>query len=251
MTLRSLLLFLLGALACLADSAAIVADGQPGEEVLARYLDQVRTQSVQLRDLDMDVEIEAELPRLNRKGKLSALRSVSKVGQITYRAITFQGDDAIKRDVIARYMQAEIEGSKKPGLGINRENYKFRYAGSHGSGDWELHLYQVTARKKLPGLFNGWVWVEAKTGLPVREQGEFVKSPSVFLRRIDFVRDFLLEGGKALPVSIASTIETRIVGRAEIRVSLSNYHPAGAGQQTAQAENRATLIAAANAPERN
>jgi len=236
LTLRFPLLLLLGATLISVGAAAPPPPDDPvGQEVLERYLAQVRSQAVQLRELDMNVEIEAELPRLSRKGKLNALRSIGKVGQVTYKAITFQGDDSIKRDVIARYMQAEVEGSQKPGLSITPENYKFRYAGSHGTGDWQLHLFELSPKKKLPGLFQGWIWVEAKTALPVREQGEFVKSPSVFLRRITFIRDYRIEDGQARPVTIASTIETRIVGKAEIKIALSNYHPADAPTQTAQA----------------
>lgn len=235
MSFRLPLLILLSTALVRADGSPADADERAGEQVLARYLEQVRSQSVQLRDVDMNIEIEAELPSLSRKGKLSALRSIGKVGQVTYKAITFQGDDSIKRDVIARYMQAEVEGSQKPGLSITPENYKFRYAGSHGSGHWHLHLFELSPRKKLPGLFQGWIWVEATTALPVREQGEFVKSPSVFLRKISFVRDYRIEDGQARPVTIESTIHTRIVGKAQIKIALSNYHTAPAPRQTAQA----------------
>lgn len=213
---------------CLAALALAAEPGQAqaGEEVLQRYLAASRDQSRQLREVEMNVEIDASLPKLNRKGKLSALRAIGRLGQITYKAITFQGDDSIKRDVIARYMQAEVEASKQPSLGIQSENYKFRYAGYHKEGDWELYLYELTPKQKKAGLFRGWIWLEAKTALPVREEGEFVKSPSIFLRRIAFTRDYLVQDGLSVPSAIRSTVETRIVGKAEIQVRYSNLHPA-------------------------
>ena len=191
---------------------------------MQRYLAASKEQSRQLRDVEMNVEIDASIPKLNRKGKLSALRGIGRLGQITYKAITFQGDDSIKRDVIARYMQAEVEASQKPGLGIEAANYKFRYADHHVNGDWELYLFELTPKQKKPGLFRGWIWLEAKSAMPVREEGEFVKSPSVFLRRISFTRDYLVQDGVSVPSSIRSTIETRIVGKAEIEVRYSNMH---------------------------
>jgi len=191
---------------------------------LQRYLAASKEQSRQLRDVEMNVEIDASIPKLNRRGKLSALRGIGRLGQITYKAITFQGDDSIKRDVIARYMQAEVEASQKPGLGIEAANYKFRYADHHVNGDWELYLFELTPKQKKPGLFRGWIWLEAKSAMPVREEGEFVKSPSVFLRRISFTRDYLVQDGVSVPSSIRSTIETRIVGKAEIEVRYSNMH---------------------------
>jgi hypothetical protein len=213
---------------CLA-ALAVAADDRPAneaaaQETLQRYLAASKEQSRQLRDVEMNVEIDASIPKLNRKGKLSALRGIGRLGQITYKAITFQGDDSIKRDVIARYMQAEVEASQKPGLGIEAANYKFRYADHHVNGDWELYLFELTPKQKKPGLFRGWIWLEAKSAMPVREEGEFVKSPSVFLRRISFTRDYLVQDGVSVPSSIRSTIETRIVGKAEIEVRYSNMH---------------------------
>ncbi|MEP7361981.1 MAG: hypothetical protein ABI972_01900 [Acidobacteriota bacterium] len=211
------------ALALDADQGA-KNEATAAQEVLQRYLAASNEPSRQLRDVEMNVEIEAYLPKLNRKGKLSALRGIGKLGQITYKAITFQGDDSIKRDVIARYMQTEVEASKKPGLAIEPANYKFRYADHHVNGDWELYLFELTPKEKKAGLFQGWIWIEAKSALPVREEGEFVKSPSVFLRRISFTRDYLVQDGVAVPSTIRSTVETRIVGKAEIQVRYTNLH---------------------------
>jgi hypothetical protein len=152
--------------------------------------------------------------------------------------MTFQGDDSIKKDVIAKYLQAELEaGAANKSLNIVPQNYKFKYWGIYGEGNWRLHLFELEPRKKQAGLFKGWLWVEAKTALPVREQGEFVKSPSVFLRKIEFIRDYELRDGQARPVSIESTIQTRLVGNAEVRVKYSNYEKVTESADNAQARN--------------
>lgn len=199
-------------------------DGQP---FLQQYLTATKGQDEKLRGLAMDVEIEASVPSLNRKGKFHALRSVSKLGQITYRAITFQGDNTIKNDVIARFLQAEKEAAEK-GLNLGRtpENYKFKYYGAYGQGDWKLHLFELTPKEKKPGFFQGWLWIESKTGLPVREQGEFVKNPSIFLKRVEFVRDYEIRDGVAVPMKMDSQIQTRVAGKAEMSVRYLNVEKA-------------------------
>ena len=95
-------------------------------------------QDEKLRGVAMKVDIDASLPSLNRKGKFHALRQISKLGQITYRAITFQGDNTIKNDVIARYLQAEKETAEK-NLNLRRtpENYKFKYYGQSCRRRWK------------------------------------------------------------------------------------------------------------------
>ena len=194
-----------------------------GRAYLEQYLRANMNQDAKLRGVAMNVEIDASLPSLNRQGKFHALRQISKLGQITYRAITFQGDNTIKNDVIARYLQAEKESSDK-NLNLRRtpENYKFKYYGAYGEGEWKLHLFELTPKEKLPGLFHGWLWIHASTGLPVREQGEFVKNPSIFLKRVEFVRDYEIRDGVAVPVKVDSQILTRVAGKAEVSIRYSN-----------------------------
>lgn len=193
-----------------------------GDLVLDRYFTATQNQRSKVSDLAMEVDLEASLPRLKKAGKLHAWRYVTRLGAITYRALTVQGDNTVKKDVIARYLQAEKEAMGKQGLGITRENYKFEYRGEYPWGPGKLHLFYLEPRRKLVGLFEGWLWIEDASALPVREQGELAKSPSVFLKKVAFVRDYIHEDGVAIPVRIDSLIHTRIIGAAEVRVRYTN-----------------------------
>lgn len=215
-------------------AAVVLASGAPalvsspieesnGSKILERYLATNESQRQYLRGAEMEVDIVGSLPAVNKSGRLSAFRYISKLGEITYRVITFQGDSTVKKDVIARYMSAETEAVKQPGLGITAQNYRFKYYGAYGSGDWKLHLFRVAPRKKSQGLFEGWIWIHDQTALPVREQGRLVKSPSVFLKRVAFVRDYRIQDGFAIPTHITSSIETRIIGRAELEITFKNF----------------------------
>jgi len=226
--LRYILYLLLFATAAFSENLVLEAEAEDtvSNVVLDHYLSSLQEQHVSPREVSMEVEIKAELPSIGKSGTLRALRSISRLGQITYKALTFQGDSTIKKDVIARYMTAEIEAATKGDIGITRENYKFKYYGVYGNGDWRLHLYEMSPRQKRLGLFQGWVWLEAKTGLPVREQGELVKNPSVFLKKVTFLRDYEIKDGLAFPVKIESSVDTRLVGRAEVVIHYANYSKA-------------------------
>jgi hypothetical protein len=196
---------------------------EAGRPYLQQYLTATRGQEDKLRGVGMEVEIEASLPTLKRQGKFHAFRQISKLGQITYRTVTFQGDNTIKNEVIARYLQAEKESAEK-GLSLRPtpENYKFKYYGAFGDGDWKLHLFELTPKQKKQGLFQGWLWIESKSGLPVREQGELVRNPSIFLKRVEFVNDYEIRNGVSVPVRMDSHIQTRVVGKAELSIRYSN-----------------------------
>ena len=130
-----------------------VANAEPakkpkdGDDVLAQYLENNQDQRTKLRDISMTVDIEAKLPDLEKKGVLQALRKVSRLGKITYKVLGFEGDNMVKKDVIARYIEAEVKSSDlktRDTLAINSDNYKFNYWGRYATDDWVLHLDNPT-----------------------------------------------------------------------------------------------------------
>ena len=77
-------------------------------------------------------------------------------GQISYKVLGFIGDDDVKKDVIARYLQAETESQKdNTQFAINQTNYKFRYKGSLQINDQRDYLFDVKPRHNRVGLFKG------------------------------------------------------------------------------------------------
>lgn len=191
--------------------------------IVDQYVAATRAQQEFLRGAQMEVEIEAKLPSLEKHGKMRALRRISKLGQITYKALGFSGDNTVKQEVISRYLSAEIGAHDIGAIAITPANYKFRYAGRIIQGGHTEQIVEVTPRKKAVGLFKGEVWIDADTGMPIRESGQFVKNPSVFLKKIAFVRYYEMRDGVAVPARIESTVDTRIVGRAELAISFTNF----------------------------
>jgi hypothetical protein len=170
----------------------------------------------------MEVDIDASLPKLKKTGKLHALRNISKVGTVTYRALRFTGDDSVKKDVIARYLNTENR-PQDGSLAITPENYKFRYRGLNTRDGNKVYVFQLSPKRKAVGLFKGDLWIDAATYLPVRESGKFVKTPSVFLKSWEFVREYDIVDGVAIPRHIQSTADVHVFGRAELSINFSNY----------------------------
>ena len=190
--------------------------------LVGKYVDATHLQQEALKGAQMEIEVDASLPRLAKRGKLKALRNISRLGQITYKALGFSGDNTVKQEVIARYLAAESEARDNGSIAITPANYKFKYSGKLIQNGQTVHIFELTPRKKVVGLFKGQLWVDAATGMPVRESGQFVKSPSVFLKKIAFVRDYEIQDGVALPKHIASIVDTRLVGKAELQIAFSH-----------------------------
>ncbi len=221
---------------------------KPSAVILDKYVQAEQTHEDDLRGASMDVAIDASIPKLKEHGKLQALRKISKVGQITYKVLGFQGDNTIKNQVIGRYLEAEQQSQGDVSLAVIPANYKFKYKGEQTGPDGKpVYVFQVTPRKKKPGLFKGEIELDAATYLPVFEKGRFVKNPSIFFKKVDFERTFTIQNGIAVPQKMCSTIDARLIGKVELNVDYSNFTPNGAeADQTGAAPQTAAVPARRN-----
>jgi hypothetical protein len=190
-------------------------------ELVESYTAAAREQSARFRGVSMDVDIAASLPSMHKNGRLHALKHISRLGRITYEALKFDGDNSVKRDVIARYLAAESQArATESSLAVLPANYKFKYKGLQDQG--RVHVFEVTPKKKRVGLFKGELWLDARTFLPVHESGRMVKSPSIFLKQVDFVQDYEIRDGVSIPVRMHTIVDTRLIGKAELTVDFRN-----------------------------
>jgi hypothetical protein len=209
------------------------------DAVVENYSASAEQQARALEGSSMEVDIEASLPKLKRHGRLHGLRRISRLGRITYEALRFEGDNSVKKQVIARYLSAEAEAQAdgSPSLAVTPANYKFKYKGPLQSGGQTVEVFQVTPRRKLTGLFKGEIWIDARTFLCVRESGRLVKVPSLFLKKIEFVKEFDIQDGVSVPRQIHSTVDTRLVGPAELTIDFRNVSLAGGPKRAGLADD--------------
>lgn len=211
--------------------------------IIAKYVQAIENQSNALHGACMQVEISASVPKLKEQGRLNALRKISKVGQITYHVLGFHGNNTIKTQVIARYLQAEQQGLGDDKLAIIPANYKFKFKGEWRFGDRNAYLFQISPRAKRVGLFKGEIWLESTTDLPIYEKGRFVKNPSIFFKKVIFDREFDIQNGMAIPRDMSSTIDARVIGKVELTIRYSNFSQNACGD-TEQAQSAALPVAA-------
>ena len=175
------------------------------------------------------MDFDARLLKLQKAGHLTGMRYVAKNGHVEFAVKAITGDDTVKKHVIARYLAGEQENSAKQlDTGINDKNYKFKFKRVLEPESRRVHVYEVSPRKKRVGVYKGELWIDEETALPVRESGQFSKSPSpIFLKKVSFTRTYLNVDGVALPTRIESIIETRIAGKAELVINYTNFQPGG------------------------
>jgi len=220
-TLRSALLplLILGVTVLLsplrAADALIVSPSAGAAAAFARYTagqEQVNPWRVET------IEVDASLPKLAKTGRLRAVRRLVPFGRPQYQVLEIAGDQTVKQQVIVRYLSAEERAAEMPppSVAITPANYKFRYKGLVKTGNGIVYAFQITPRKKREGLIRGEVWLDSETGAAVRQAGHMVKSPSIFVKRIDVTRETSFCDGVAEARITHLSVALRLVGRAEL-----------------------------------
>jgi hypothetical protein len=122
--------------------------------------------------------------------------------------------------VIFRYLSADSQAAAVPAasVAITLANYKFRYRGAVETAGATAYSFGITPRQKREGLIKGELWLNGETGAVVRQTGYFVKSPSIFVKRITVTRETVLVDGLAVERITHLSIDTRLVGRAELTI---------------------------------
>ena len=186
----------------------------------------------QLSDLAYSTDvtvIEAALPGTGQKGRFELKRSYQAPKSLAYGAVKFVGDNFVKNNIILKLLTSEVDHVEKgdgPNTAITEENYKFSYRGSETVGGKIAYEYRVKPRQKRAGLFKGKVLIDAVSGQILRAEGTLVKSPSVFVKKIEFVQDYQQVAGFSLPVRTHSVAKTRLFGEAVVDISHSDVSAA-------------------------
>ena len=207
-------------------SLSVVAEpASPADAIVESYCTASEAQSQAVRGASMDVEIDASLPKLKKHGRLHALKRISPLGLIRYEKARFEGDGIVNKEIISRYLTAEVEAQKEQSssIAVTPGNYKFKYKGLKGIDGRDVHVFEVTPRQKREGLFKGEVWIDARTFLKVQESGYLVKNPSIFLKKVAFVRKYEIRDGISVPRQVQSVADVRFVGKAELTIAFSNF----------------------------
>lgn len=184
---------------------------------LQQYLDASTTPEASCAGRSFAVQIDASVPKWKKRGSMSGVKLLSQTGHIVYRSLEFTGDKLVKTDVIARFLSQDAERHEHPGdTGLNRRNYSFTYLKTAEYNGVPAFVYHLKPLHKRAGLFAGELWLDSTTSAPLRLWGDFVKSPSFFIRSFRFVEDYQ-DGRQCLqPLRLLVTADTRIAGPVEM-----------------------------------
>ena len=192
---------------------------RPESVAFARYIASLQQHDTFTEVGPVAVLIEASLPHFYKDAQLLAVRRMGENERSEYGIVGLEGDGAALDEVTTRYfaLQQEIENLPFSSIQVSPENYKFRLRGEVKTGIGTAYVYEVTPRKRRPGLFKGQIWIEAGTGAEVLMSGRLERAPSIG-GSVDFVRETKLDGaGYARITHLSFTVP--LLGRSELVVT--------------------------------
>jgi hypothetical protein len=218
-------------------TAPAVLPSMSSELALRAYWQGVEEQDRNLASYSATTIIHAELLATSQYGEYALRRDYSAPRSLGFQVIRSVGDTFVKSKVIARLLQSEVDHVKKddPALTLlTPANYKFSHKSTTILDGRPVHVFQVNPRAKRLGLFKGRIYLDARTGSMVRSEGSIVKSPSLFIKSIHFVQDYVDIAGFTFPSHIHSEAKTRIVGSAVVDIYDQDYQPVSLGGASIQ-----------------
>jgi hypothetical protein len=200
-----------------AADAPVVEYTAGASRAFARYLAGLQQASTWSPET---IEIDASLPKLKKQGRLRAIRRITPLGEADYQVLEAAGDQTVRQQVIARYLSAQTAAAEIPAssVAMTPANYNFRYQGVVRIGETVAYVFQIRPRKKRQGLIKGELWLDGETGTVIRQSGYLVKQPSIFVKRADVTRETFLRNGVAEMRLTRLSIDTRLVGPAELTI---------------------------------
>jgi hypothetical protein len=200
-----------------AQDNIIVISPPPAAMALERF---IAEQPPPSRTPVENIEIDASLPKLNKNGRLRAIRRTLPAHQIEYQVLELSGDSMVNHELIARYLYADKRATElsTASTAITPANYEFRYVGSIQLHDDLTYMFRIIPHKKKQGLINGILWLDGDTGIAVRLSGYLVKNPSIFVKRVNVTREYCLRDGVVEARITHLLLDTRLVGSARLVV---------------------------------
>ncbi len=153
-------------------------------------------------------------------------------GTETFTRNSAKGSGFILHEVFQRLMQheaARVGANKDPDSLITPDNYTFEMVGTDQIAGSECSVVHAVPKRKEIDLFDGRIWIDNRDSAVVKISGHLAKSPSFWIKRVDFERDYRKIDGFWLLSREEAVSVVRMFGKETLTVDYRTYRVNGSG----------------------
>jgi len=143
-----------------------------------------------------------------------------------FKTIAASGWWGARKHVFPRLLEAEAEASR-PGSReqsrITPENYRFEMAGTQSVEGRAVYVMSITPKTPNKYLLKGRIWIDPEEYAIIRVEGEPAKNPSIWVKNVHFIHEYVKRGEFWFPASDRSVTDARVFGRTEVTIEYFDY----------------------------
>lgn len=123
------------------------------------------------------------------------------------------------QQVVERILDHEAEQTSQhsQAVALSRENYDFSYIGEAAFDGRSCYLLELKPKRKEKNLITGRAWVDRQSFRVRHVEGQMVKSPSWWLKKVDVKITFGEMDGAWLQTGMEASADVRVVGTQVLR----------------------------------
>lgn len=145
-----------------------------------------------------------------------------------YRIQKSSGNDRGEQ-VVRRLLDHEVASTSEvvnPKTALSRDNYEFTSMGETSLDGQACYVLSLKPKRKDNELISGQAWVDKSSYRVLRIEGDLVKSPSWWLKKVHINLNFADLNGNWLQTNMEAVADVRIVGRHTLTARLLDYRAA-------------------------
>jgi len=153
----------------------------------------------------------------------------------TFATTSEKGSGFVRHRIFQGLMKDEekrVRTNRDPDSLITPDNYALDVVGTDRIGNSDCSVVHAVPKRKEIDLFEGKIWIDNQDFAIVKITGHLAKSPSFWIKQVDFVRDYQKIDGFWLLSREEAVSAIRIFGKETLTVDYENYtvNKLGAGQ---------------------
>lgn len=200
------------------------------DEVISSLLENNRLREGRLRQYSVTRTYQVTNPSGGLVARTIASMEFRAPASKVFTTHSEEGSWVARRLVFRRLMESEAEaaaGRARQESVVGPGNYTFTLLGEEDVGGFHCIVVNAVPRRRDKYLFEGKVWIDSEDRAVVRIVGEPAKSPSFWIKHVNFVRQYQKIGEFWLPERDESENELKIHGKRILTIEHRDYRVNG------------------------